>query len=84
MPIDSHIWGDPPSILHLEACIGQDETYTAAYKVLGKALFQTGNYVNAETILSRGLEQALAAGDKQSEKEVRVFLKKIAKEKSNG
>ena len=61
---------------HLEQCIEQDETYSAAYKFLGKALFKLGRKQEAHDVFARGLDVALAAGDKQTEREVRVFLKK--------
>ena len=47
-------------------------------------LFQLGQHDNAEAVLNRGLARALSAGDKQTEKEVRVFLRKIEKEKNSG
>jgi tetratricopeptide (TPR) repeat protein len=68
------------AIPHLQACIVQDENYTAAYKLLGKALFQSDRLDEATDVLEDGLEKALASGDKQTEKEVRVFLNKIARQ----
>ena len=66
-----------------QACITQNENYTAAYKLLGKALFQSNRLDEAADVLERGLEKALGSGDKQTEKEVRVFLRKIARQASD-
>ena len=71
------------AIAHLQACITQNENYTAAYKLLGKALFQSNRFDEAADVLERGLEKALGSGDKQTEKEVRVFLRKIARQASD-
>ena len=62
---------------HLSQCIAQDENYSAAYKLLGKSLFKLDRLDEAGEVFERGLESATAQGDKQSEKEIRVFLKKL-------
>ena len=36
------------AIPHLQACIAMDPNYTAAYKLLGKALLKTGDSVAAK------------------------------------
>lgn len=65
--------------VHLEQCILQDATYTAAYKLLGKAYFKLGNFGRAEEVFELGLPIAQAEGDKQTVKEISVFLKKMGK-----
>lgn len=67
------------AIPHLQSCIDQDANYTAAYKLLGKALIQSDRLDEATRVFNEGLARALESGDKQTEKEVRVFLKKIEK-----
>ncbi len=75
---------DDKAIVHLRACIEQDENYSAAYKLLGKALFKQQQYDEARDVFDRGLAVAGGQGDKQTEKEITVFLKKIDKEMGNG
>lgn len=65
------------AIPHLQSCLEQDPEYTAAYKLLGKALFKTGNNEEARIVFETGLPIAVRKGDKQTEKETLVFLKKL-------
>ena len=65
--------------LHLERCLAQDEDYSAAYKLLGKAYFKLGDMEKASSVFERGLPIAQGQGDKQTEKEINVFLKKAHK-----
>ena len=67
------------AIPHLQACLDHDPEYTAAFKLLGKAFFKTGNDNEARKVFETGLPVAIKKGDKQSEKEISVFLKKLAK-----
>lgn len=64
------------AIPHLEACLRHDENYTAAYKLLGKAWFQLGDLDRAIDVFETGLPLAIDNGDKQSQKEMEVFLNK--------
>jgi len=72
--------GFEKSIPHLQACIDHDPRYSAAYKLLGKALFKTGENDKARTIFESGLPIAIDNGDKQTEREILSFLKKLDKE----
>ena len=65
------------AVPHLRACIKHDSQYSAAYKLLGKALYKLGDNEEARTILKTGLPIAVEKGDKQTEREVRAFLKKL-------
>lgn len=67
------------AIPHLKACISHDEDYTAAYKLLGKALFKLGETEQARTVFETGLPIAADKGDKQTEREILAFLNKIDK-----
>ncbi len=67
------------AVPHLSACIDQDESYSAAYKLLGKALLKLGKNEEAKEVFERGLPIAQSKGDKQTEKEITVFLKKASK-----
>lgn len=67
------------AVQHLEECIRQNEGYSAAYKLLGRSLMNLKSYPDAKEVLAKGLRVAESQGDKQSEKEITVFLKKIEK-----
>jgi tetratricopeptide (TPR) repeat protein len=67
------------SVPHLDACIAHDENYSAAYKLLGKALFHLEEFERASEVFERGLSIAESRGDKQTVKEITVFQKKINK-----
>ena len=67
------------AIPHLEACIDHDPEYSAAYKLLGKALFKTSRSEEARGVFDRGMPIAIRKGDKQTEREILAFLKKIDK-----
>ncbi|MFT5794099.1 MAG: Tfp pilus assembly protein PilF [Candidatus Pseudothioglobus sp.] len=64
---------------HLRACIEQDSNYTAAYKLLGRALMKTQQPELAQQIFERGLPVAQAQGDKQTEREINAFLTKLSR-----
>ncbi|WP_461520298.1 tetratricopeptide repeat protein [Porticoccus sp.] len=65
------------AIPHLQQCLALDPSYSAAYKLLGRALMKQGQFVQAQQIFTTGLEKAILAGDKQTEREISVFLKKL-------
>ncbi|TWI57661.1 tetratricopeptide repeat protein [Pseudomonas duriflava] len=62
---------------HLQRCVEQDAGYSAAWKLLGKALEQQGDQDGARKAWQHGLEAARTKGDKQAEKEMTVFLKRL-------
>lgn len=64
---------------HLRACVGHDPDYSAAWKLLGKAEQQRGNTDAARDAWRAALDAAARKGDKQTEREVQVFLKKLDK-----
>ena len=65
------------AIPHLQKCIEIDNSYSAAYKLMGKAQIKLGLTEQARTVLEACLEQARLKGDKQTEREIQVFLKKL-------
>ena len=65
--------------VHLRRCVEQDPKYSAAWKLLGKALQAQGDLDGARRAWSDGLGAAQAHGDKQAEKEMTVFLRKLDK-----
>ena len=62
---------------HLRRCVEQDPKYSAAWKLLGKALQGQGDAAGARAAWQEGITAAQAHGDKQAEKEMTVFLKKL-------
>ena len=65
--------------VHLGKCVELDPKYSAAWKLLGKAYQVQGDAAGARRAWEKGLEAARAHGDKQAEKEMTVFLKKLDK-----
>ncbi|QGZ29192.1 tetratricopeptide repeat protein [Stutzerimonas stutzeri] len=73
--------GDAPrAALHLQRCVEQDPRYSAAWKLLGKALQANGDVAGAKQAWQQGLVAAQSHGDKQAEKEMTVFLRKLDKQ----
>ncbi|CAH0265952.1 tetratricopeptide repeat protein [Pseudomonas mediterranea] len=67
----------PRAAEHLQRCVELDPKYSAAWKLLGKAHQGQGDLAAARSAWEQGLEAARAHGDKQAEKEMAVFLKKL-------
>ena len=61
----------------LQAAVGFDPHYSAAWKLLGKALQATGDLDGAASAWRAGMAVAEARGDVQAAKEMRVFLRRI-------
>ncbi|MDH0863376.1 tetratricopeptide repeat protein [Mitsuaria sp. GD03876] len=64
---------------HLREATRQDPSYSAAWKLLGKALERLDRGDEAEVVWHHGLEAARERGDLQSIKEIEVFLKRRAR-----
>jgi Tfp pilus assembly protein PilF len=64
---------------HLGAAVAHDPAYSAAWKLLGKALAQAGRMDEAARAYRSGIEAAERRGDKQAAREMAVFLKRIEK-----
>ena len=56
-----------------------DPRYSAAWKLLGKALTECGDLPNALEAYAQGISVAEAKGDKQAAKEMRVFARRLTK-----
>ncbi len=67
------------AIPHLKAAVQQDAGYSAAWKLLGKALTANGDQEAAIAAYTQGIDAANAHGDKQAAKEMAVFLKRLQK-----
>jgi Tfp pilus assembly protein PilF len=66
---------------HLQRCVEFDPAYSAAWKLLGKALQASGDHDGARQTWQQGIAAAQAKGDKQAEKEMSVFLRKLDKQR---
>jgi predicted Zn-dependent protease len=62
---------------HLRSAVAQDAGYSAAWKLLGTALAQTGDPSGAIEAYRAGIAAAEAKGDKQAAKEMKVFLRRL-------
>ena len=62
---------------HLRAALTQDAGYSAAWKLLGKALEATGDRAAALDAYRSGIEVAERKGDKQAAKEMTVFARRL-------
>ena len=65
---------------HLRRAVEHDPKYSAAWKLLGKALSDTGSLAEALEAYQAGMTVAEARGDKQAAKEMGVFAKRIEKQ----
>ena len=68
----------------LRAALTRDAHYTAAWKLLGKALAESGDDTGARQTYAQGIEIAEARGDIQAAKEMRVFLRRLDKANATG
>lgn len=60
---------------------GFDPTYSAAWKLLGKACLAGGDESAAAEAWQHGMAAAAQRGDKQAEKEMAVFLRRLKKDR---
>ena len=65
--------------LHLAQAVALDPDYTAAWKLYGKALAAAGRKDEAVAAYRAGIAVASKRGDKQAEKEMRVFARRLEK-----
>ena len=62
---------------HLQKAVAHDPNYSAAWKLLGKALVDAGRNDEAIRAYEEGIRVAEAKGDIQAAKEMAVFLKRL-------
>ncbi len=67
----------PSAITHFTQAVALDASYSAAWKMLGKALVAAGRHDEAITAYQHGIAAAEKKGDKQAAKEMTVFLKRL-------
>jgi len=65
---------------HLREAVKRDPGYSAAWKLLGRALAESGANLEALSVYREGIEVAQKKGDKQAAKEMSVFAKRLEKQ----
>ena len=65
------------AVVHLRAAVEKDPYYSAAWKVLGKALADSGQPREALDCYHQGIAVAEDRGDIQAAKEMRVFVRRL-------
>lgn len=68
------------AVEHLRAAVAHDPAYSAAWKLLGRALADAGDRAGAVEAYGCGLAAAEKRGDKQAAKEMTVFLRRLQKQ----
>lgn len=70
--------GDPNRALaHLRKAVSQNPLYSAAWKLLGRALTEAGQAEDALEAYRQGIAVAEKQGDKQAAKEMTVFARRL-------
>ena len=64
---------------YLRDAVERDPLYSAAWKALGRSLHESGHDAEALEAYKRGIDAARARGDRQAEKEMAVFMKRLEK-----
>ena len=65
---------------HLRAAVERDAGYSAAWKLLGKALAESGRITEALAAYAQGIVVAEAKGDIQAAKEMAVFARRLRRQ----
>ena len=65
---------------HLAKAVELDPTYSAAWKLYGKLLAESGRLAEAEQAYAQGIAAAEARGDIQAAKEMGVFRRRVLKQ----
>jgi Tfp pilus assembly protein PilF len=70
--------------LQFAEAVARDPRYSAAWKLLGKALTELGQLQAALDAYRQGISVAETRGDKQAAKEMTVFARRIEKQLESG
>ena len=68
------------AVQHLARAVELDPQYSAAWKLLGKALVDAGRTSEALAAYRQGIAVAEEKGDKQAAKEMSVFARRLEKQ----
>lgn len=82
---NEYLAADEPAqaAIHLRRAVEQDSGYSAAWKLLGKALAAAGDTAEAAEAWREGIAAAGAKGDRQAAKEMTVFLKRLERQQDS-
>jgi len=69
------------ALTQLREAVARDPKYSAAWKAMGRALADAGREDEAHAAWTQGIEAAHARGDKQAEKEMTVFARRLEKKR---
>jgi predicted Zn-dependent protease len=72
------------AVVHLREAVRQDPNHSASWKLLGKALSETGDLTSALEAYRQGIAVANLKGDLQAAKEMGVFARRIEKQQAGG
>lgn len=73
-----HAGGDSAAAIdEARAALRFDADYSAAWKLLGKTFAESGDATSAIAAYRNGIDAAQRRGDKQAEKEMTVFLRRL-------
>lgn len=72
------------AITHLREAVRQDPKHSASWKLLGRALTETGALAEALEAYRQGIAVAEAKGDLQAAKEMTVFARRVEKQLAGG
>jgi Tfp pilus assembly protein PilF len=70
--------------VHFRRAVELDPSYSAAWKMLGKALVASQRFDEALAAWDQGVGAAERKGDKQAMREMQVFHRRLAKEQGRG
>jgi predicted Zn-dependent protease len=65
------------AVPHLREAVARDPRYSAAWKLLGRALTDVGDTAGALAAYREGIAVAEARGDKQAAREMSVFARRL-------
>jgi predicted Zn-dependent protease len=68
------------AVVQLREAVARDAGYSAAWKLLGKALADSGRLADALAAYREGIAVAQRKGDRQAEKEMTVFARRVEKQ----
>jgi predicted Zn-dependent protease len=69
---------------HLRKAVELDPAYSAAWKLLGRALTEAGEPAQALAAYRAGMEAARAKGDQQALREMQVFARRLERGGASG
>ena len=72
----------PTAITAFEEAVARDPLYSAAWKLLGKTLTESQRTEEALAAYQQGITAAKQKGDRQAEKEMTVFARRLEKGKA--